>query len=270
MQSEVVSRWSSNTIARAEVLTADMVLELFLGKVAAIIVPRFCSEEVINHALKKPNANIIQEYSNADGVGKVKDCGMAYFETENKLSLRKEYYAQVLSSTAEVRNLFQPDPSPVDKIQSILKTQWSKGTSLLDLGEGPMFVGLIRATKKEILPHEDKLERDDPSIVAKVNYMTQASFNCYLSVPKKGGELQLWDFSLADKRYDAMRGSSYGIARSLLPPPDISIQPQQGDLILFNPRFVHAVSPIEEDTLRLTASGFILFEGQNKPLSFWS
>lgn len=134
-----------------------------------------------------------------------------------------------------------------------------------------MFVGLTRGMTGEILPHEDKLERDDPSTTTKVRCIAQIAFNCYLSMPEVGGNLELWDKTLDTKTYDAMRGDSYGIARKQLPPPMLSIRPNPGDFVAFNARYLHAVSAgSNPNELRTSVSGFLAYQGENLPLRLWS
>ncbi len=254
---------------QSDSLRIEDIHDLFQGKISVLRVPEFCSTNVLDHALAKLREKEIVDYTNAAGVGKYKDIGMAYFEVEDPTS-KNAYYHQVSASIRAVRDIFSPYLSPIDKVRLTLEDMWNHGASLLNLGEGSMFVGLIRATRKEILPHEDKLERDDPSIVSKTHYVGQAAFNCYLAVPPSGGALQLWDISLEDKVYHKLRGSSYGIDRSLLPPPGLTIQPKPGELVIFNPRKVHAVSEVGEAQTRISLSGFILYQGENKPMHFWS
>ena len=95
-----------------------------------------------------------------------------------------------------------------------------------------MFVGIVLAIKRQILLHEDILDRDDPSAITKVHYVSQATFICYLKVPETGGELEIWDRSLSTEEYDRLRGNSYGIDRSLLPPPIHTLKPTVGEFTL--------------------------------------
>lgn len=66
-----------------------------------------------------------------------------------------------------------------------------------------------------------------------------------------------------------MRGDSYGIDPALLGEPTLEICPSPGDLIIFNSKRMHAVSPGSDD-LRLSLSCFVGYRGPATPLSFWS
>lgn len=244
-------------------------LDVFSGKIVALRVSNFCSEIIIKQALEKLKNHTIIDYSNAEGVGKFQNLGMAYFEVQD-IESKKCYYKQALPSITQIRKLFEPYLSPTDKIRIMLDEQWNQGASLLNLGEGPMFFGLLRATNAEILPHEDKLERDDPSSLSKIHYVAQAAFNCYLSIPEVGGDLQIWNISLNSTSYNCLRGNNYGISLSLLPPPKLNIHPNPGELVIFNPRYLHAVSPVPFQKTRISISGFILYQGERHPLNMWS
>ena len=259
----------SNQVVTSNVLTGQDLSDLFTGKIAAIRIPGFCDRNTIDHGLNKLHHKNVVEYNNAAGVGKYENLGMAYFEATND-ELKKEYYSQSIASIQKTREIFSPYLAPIDKVRLEIGEKWPHGASLLNLGEGPMFVGLIRALSKEIFPHEDKLERDDPSIIDKIDYVGQAAFNCYLKVPSSGGELDLWNISLPDQIYDDLRGASYGISRDFLPAPTLSLKPKEGELIVFNPRYLHAVSKCSDEETRISASGFVLYQGEGKPLHLWS
>lgn len=244
--------------------------DLFAGRIIALRVPNFCSPKVITQAMKRLKNHEIIDYANAEGVGKFKNIGMAYFEAENG-DQRAIYYQEKLKNLDSVRHVFHPYLSPIDKVRVMLDEQWPQGANLMNLGKGPMFAGLIRAIKKEILPHEDKLERDDPDGFLKISYITQLAFNCYMSIPKKeGGALQLWDKTLNDEEYNALRGNSYGIDRSKVGEPVITIRPQIGEFVTFNARYLHAVEKLTKCGARISLSGFIMYQGTDKPLLLWS
>jgi hypothetical protein len=213
----------------------------------------------------------ITEYKNADGVCKIGDIGMAFFEIEGNEELRQKYYSKALSSLDIARQIFHPYLSPLDKLRLEISDRWPGGSALMNIGEGKMFTGLIRVLSGDVLPHEDKLERDSGITQESIDYIGQIAANIYLQVPKSGGALQLWDKTCEDEEYDALRGNSYGITRDRLPPPAMTIMPEAGELILFNPRNLHAVTPSPKGDLpRVSYSTFLCYGGEDKPIRFWS
>ncbi len=135
-----------------------------------------------------------------------------------------------------------------------------------------MFIGLCRVVEPNInvLPHQDKLSKDAQYIETTVALQGQFAANTYIDMPANGGELDIWKEEFSDKTYDAMReNGSYGIKRDKLPAPYLTYKPEQGELLLFNARKLHAVKPVYGSS-RLSISCFIGFYGNDKPLTYWS
>ncbi len=98
----------------------------------------------------------------------------------------------------------------------------------------------------------------------------QLASNVYLKPAKKGGDILLWDIKPSADEYAMMKKSdSYGIERHKTGDPDVIIRPDLGDLIIFNPEYVHAVDRVEEGR-RVTWSSFIGVKDENQPLFVWS
>ena len=76
----------------------------------------------------------------------------------------------------------------------------------------------------------------------------------------------LW---VAQKENVADVADDYAIPLEQLGPCDYATKPENGDLIFFNARKLHAVLP-GEGTDRLTISGFIGYRGDKEPLTVWS
>lgn len=119
------------------------------------------------------------------------------------------------------------------------------------------------------LAHHDIFAKDAPDSFQARSLQAQMAANVYLSMPREGGALQIWDQELSPEAFDELRGGSYGIDPALLGEPSLAIRPNAGDLILFNSRRMHAVTPGTEDT-RLSLSCFVGYRGPATPLSFWS
>jgi predicted 2-oxoglutarate/Fe(II)-dependent dioxygenase YbiX len=119
------------------------------------------------------------------------------------------------------------------------------------------------------LAHHDILAKDAPGNYQAISLQGQLAANVYLKMPEQGGELQIWQTELSPEEFDQMRGDSYGIQPDLLGAPEVQIRPGPGDLIIFNSRKMHAVTPGKGD-LRLSLSCFVGYRGPAMPLTFWS
>ena len=108
-----------------------------------------------------------------------------------------------------------------------------------------------------------------PLIPEVTSVTSQAAANIYLQLPSLGGSLQIWSEELTKEEYEEQAQDSYGLQRSSLPSPTISIMPKVGDLIIFNSKKLHAIS-IGVGSRRITMSCFIGYGGPNAPLQYWS
>jgi hypothetical protein len=252
-------------------LTSNSIRDLFNKKILAIRIPNFLDQNTCKVVSEKLlNAKVIQDYTNAPGIGRV---GISFFEAQDSKEMESQYFAEALKNSQAIRKIFSPYQQPIDTVRVCLDEVWPEGANLRTHNGKKMFAGLCRALENghSIIPHEDKFERDVPQDGSDkvLPENGQIAFNIYLQNPKEGGELELYTESLSTEEYDRLRGDSYGIDRDLLPAPAISLKPEEGELILFNARNLHSVSPIVGDT-RLSISSFITQETENGPLKLWS
>lgn len=209
-------------------------------------------------------------YGNAPDIGRA---GIAFFETINAdYSVKERYYSEAHQTIADLRDAFFPYQSPMDHLRLEVQELWPNDAPLMNLDGRPMFVGLPRVFKSggEALPHQDILRRDAPNCVKAHELITQLAANIYLETSGSGGELEVWNEVFTDSEYEAARmPGSYGLDRSKIPTPAVTVAPEVGDLILFNATHIHAVRSAMRGA-RVTISCFIGYRGRNQPLCFWS
>jgi hypothetical protein len=196
--------------------------------------------------------------------------GFAYSEISDDAS-RATYHQSALEGIARIRDLASPFLSPVDELRLLLEERWPWGARLLQVGDRKCFVGICRFQDPgvDLSPHTDRLERNLPEGVQS-RLLNQLSANLYLELPPRGGELEIWDLEPSEEHYQALKaGRPYGMDRSGLPQPAVTLKPETGDLVLFNPGLVHAVRP-GQDVTRVTLGMFIGFLGQEHSLIYWS
>ncbi len=250
-----------------EQLTADSVVALVDGSIGLVRIPEFCPEVQRDAAVKRLTGHSDRGYYNkAEAVGRL---GIAHFEIDSAATLEK-YYDKATSSIRELRKIFSPYLSPMDHLRLLLEEVWPAGAILQKIEEKNCFVGITRILDPtgDLLPHTDRFDREYDSNIC-TDLMGQLSASIYLQVPEQGGELELWSIELTEEEELNLRGDSYGIDREALAAPQLTFQPRDGDLLIFNTRMLHAVRP-GVGTTRVSLGAFIGYWGKDRPLTYWS
>nr|WP_249977851.1 2OG-Fe(II) oxygenase [Halomonas olivaria] len=237
-------------------------------EVLAVRVRHFIDKDIAARLSEQIMERGLQKYLNAPSIGRI---GMAFYEAENQPPLIANYFESVFDNINELRKRCAPYVSPIDLLRCVLDELWSAGAQLQTLYGRKMYVGLSRAVKPGVtfLAHHDIFAKDAPNSFQACSLQAQMAANVYLSMPDEGGTLQIWDQQLSAEAFDKMRGDSYGIDPTLLGAATLEVCPEAGDLILFNSRKMHAVTPGSEG-VRLSLSCFVGYRGPATPLSFWS
>ncbi|WP_295462493.1 2OG-Fe(II) oxygenase [uncultured Pseudomonas sp.] len=237
-------------------------------RLLAVRIRRFVPRPLADDLGKQILGNGFATYANAPSIGRI---GMAFYEAENQRAQMDDYFASVAHNLEELRRRCRPYLNPIDLVRCVLDEVWPAGARLQTLWGRKMYVGLSRVVKPGVrfLAHHDIFAKDAPGSAEAESVVTQLACNVYLTMPSQGGELQLWAKELAPDDFDALRGDSYGIEPDLLGPPSLTIRPEPGDLILFNSRRMHAVTP-GNDQPRLSLSCFVGYRGAAEPLTYWS
>lgn len=256
-------------ILETSVLLEEDIIKLTRGDHGMIIARNYYDHEICTIIAEKLDNSVERgSFTKAKDISRI---GMAHFDIVSNDTFDK-YHANAIRSINELRRIFQPYLSPIDKLRLNLEEIWSSGTHLETLYGKKCFVGICRiiAANVSLDPHTDRLDRDSPDSYQAKSLLSQLSANIYMQVPEKGGALELWPHEPDEDEYKKMKSSDhYGVSRELLGSPALSIRPEPGDLILFNPRKFHAVSEGKGQD-RICIGAFIGYRGDNQPLSYWS
>ncbi|WP_340616736.1 2OG-Fe(II) oxygenase [Xenorhabdus entomophaga] len=255
-------------IIETNCLDATCIEKLANQKALAIRVKNFIPSDLAMQLGEKILGQGFEHYLNAPSVGRI---GMAFYEAENKPLRMVDYFESVFKNIEDLRQRCSPYQAPIDTLRCVLDEIWPAGAQLETLYGKKMYVGLSRVVRPGVtfLAHHDIFAKDAPDSFRAKSLLAQFAANVYLAMPNQGGALQLWKDELSPEEFDAMRGDNYGIEPSLLGKPTLEIQPEIGELLLFNSRCMHSVSAGADD-LRLSLSCFIGYRGSANPLSFWS
>jgi hypothetical protein len=121
-------------------------------------------------------------------------------------------------------------------------------------------------------PHDDDVAKELPEDPVAASVQVQLGVNLYVEVSDDGGDLEGWRRRLSRDEYDRLRNPeptlSYGIRREDLGPPDWTLKPSVGDVIIFRNSEVHAIRPSRG--ARTTWGFFLGFRNEAAPLLMWS
>lgn len=249
-------------------LSYDHIISLARNKTRVIRVAGFSSRVACDLIAKGQCTLGFMPYIN---VSEVRRIGMAFYETELKPELLEQYFRIAKENQDAFRNACEPIGSPLDTLRCLLDEIWPPGANLQTLFGRKMFVGLSRMVEPNtsFLAHHDIFADDAPGMIEATSLEAQFAANIYFQVPDVGGELLIWHRPMSSAEFDQRRKGRYGIPIEELPPPDITVKPQQGDLLIFDSRKIHAVAS-PKNSSRMAVSFFIGYRGDNLPLTYWS
>jgi hypothetical protein len=255
-------------LSKINKLGFDEINALARGDILAIQIEGFVPRDMASKIGDNILGHGFDRYLNAPSIGRI---GMAFYEAESKPPLMAAYFESAFENMGELRRRCQPYPSPIDLLRCSLDESWPAGAQLETLYGKKMYAGLSRVVTPGVtfLAHHDIFEKDAPDSFRAQSLGAQMAANVYLTMPESGGALQLWSNELSAREFDRMRGDSYGIDPTLLGEPDLEVCPQPGDLIIFNSRLMHSVTPGTEG-LRLSVSCFVGYRGPASALTIWS
>ena len=259
---------SSSNISIIDAISQDSLQLLINGNTQVLVIKNFISENSCKYISEGLKNHGYDDYINAPAVGRI---GMSYFETSLKDNLVEHYFKNAIKNIYALREACYPYACPIDTFRCIMDEEWLSGCTLQSLYNKKMFVGLSRCIKPgmPLLAHHDMFARHAPNTPETDSLISQFGVNVYIDVPETGSELAMWHDEISDAEFLEKRGTQYGMSIEPLGEPDFTVKPENGDLILFNARKLHAVLP-GEDKDRLTLSAFFGYRGIDNPLTVWS
>ncbi|MCH9620079.1 MAG: hypothetical protein SP4CHLAM17_10230 [Chlamydiales bacterium] len=255
-------------------LTKERISAVARGEIGGLVIHNYYPKELCKTTSAKilSKEGYINKITSAKILSKegyMSKIAVAYCETIGAPELRELYYQQAPSLQKYTRSLFAPYIPPMDQLYLDCNEVWPGGAQLLNLGRGRMLSCLPpRVISDQVLPHEDKIERENEK--QPYGYVSQLAAKIYLQKPDQGGSFVFWNTSLETDEYNKLCEGKEGIPFDSLEPPAIEIAPNTGDLIIWNSRNLHGVSPIK-DGKEVSVSTSIIYSGaSHKPLRFWS
>lgn len=201
----------------------------------------------------------------------VSHIGNSSYEIDNDPESSERYYNHVEENYRIMQQVFSPAMTPIDYIHQHFNQIWQPGFRIENFHHKKMFAGLVRVIHQgsAIHAHQDLVAWSNPKAVGIEDIKCQFGMNYFLKVPKEGGRLFLWNKHINQEEFYQRARGNFCIPISELPPPDISIKPEVGMLILLNSQHLHAIEA-SVDASRIASSCFIAYRGEDKPLTYWT
>ncbi|MFD5186163.1 2OG-Fe(II) oxygenase [Streptomyces sp. NPDC058372] len=251
-------------------LTTESLLALSERRIAAIHIKGFHDRDAADAVAERALTHEALGSYHKELASSVSRVHMPHVDTAHDPELIDAYHRQALGAIDDVRSMFAPHASPVDRLRLLLQEMWPAGANLLRLGGRTCFIGALRVFRpgvSQLLPHNDRLRQETDAPEAR-NLTEQLTANVYLRVPETGGELHLW-LREPDEAETERILAVEGLDPSTIESPTLTIHPDAGDLIVFSSAMLHAVSPSSVGP-RVGMAMFIGCANAKYPLVYWS
>ncbi|MBB6547285.1 hypothetical protein [Nonomuraea rubra] len=260
-----VAATSVYTLFDAEVveeLTHDHLVRLAAGVVGALQIKNFFTTAECTAIVDGVNAAEMGSYAFTPPIAKLGPAAYDFYKTGE---LGDAYFDNA-ERDAKARATLLDGEDPLGTAMDRLSAAWGNRVQRATSGGRPMYAGMIREINNSALMHFDEIARECPTGLDQIP-VAQLAFNCHLSKPDGGGEAVV--FRRGWKPSDEAHRDGYGYATYLTESePSVSVNPDVGDAIMFDPRNYHLVTPCTGGR-RITLSFFVGLTGAG-PLVVWS
>jgi hypothetical protein len=256
-----ISNWSESGVDR---LTKDSLRKLLNNKIPYIRIQNFASPQECKALITEVECQEFGLYDNV--MPPIERIGCTVFESYRNKS---EGYFQLGKREAQKRDrIFSSSFNPLDRLISMLAGVSGRdvGIARNQFGEY-YYAGLLRKIEQGTELHIDfaPAEQDDWEICDVVN---QLAWNLYLQVGASGsGQILIHDRAW-EPEDEAYKHGSYGYHMDLVKDCDlVTLNPQKGEVILFNTRNYHLVTPSKGTRVTVASA---IGELPDSQLVFWS
>ncbi|MDX2681576.1 hypothetical protein [Streptomyces soliscabiei] len=122
-----------------------------------------------------------------------------------------------------------------------LAAAWGGPVTRATVGGQKLFAGMVRELKGDPRMHFDEVVREFPGVFDHTP-IAQLGFNCYISLPEDGGELNV--FRRRRRPTDDADRVGFGWSQTIATQePSLTLTPVLGEGILFDTRNYHFITP---------------------------
>lgn len=223
--------------------TEQHIAALAAGTCAAVRVPAFLAPETCAAVIDTLERLPVTAY-NAERVPvRIARFGPALNDhrlPRGELATARYWDAAATARRAWANASLRPDPVAV--ALAALGTAWGAAVFPATVDGRPAFGGTVREINDGALIHCDEVLREYPHAVFDQALVAQLALNVWVSVPDSGGETTIWRrrWEPTDERHR----DGYGYHPTVVEgAQSVTLRPELGDALLFNPTHMHAVAP---------------------------
>ncbi|MEW2578386.1 2OG-Fe(II)-dependent halogenase WelO5 family protein [Streptomyces syringium] len=231
------------TATSAPHFTDRHIAQLTAGTCAAIRVPHFLDQPTCDSTLTALHRLPTTDYDQARVPTRIVRFGPALndFRTPDRKLDTERYWATADSARAAwTHAAMRPDPIAISLAR--LGTAWGAAITLATINGRPVFGGTLREINSGALIHYDDINREFPHGCFDQDIVAQLAFNTWVHAPATGGETTVWRHRWEPANED--HRTAYGYHPTTVEhTQSVTLSPQTGDALLFNPANFHAVQP---------------------------
>lgn len=254
-------------LVNSDCLQREHIVKLAAGVVGAVRIRDFFTADQCASIMRNLESCTMGSYDEQLVTPRIPKLGPAAFDYYQTTGFAEDYWTHAQQS-AESRSTLLDGADPLDTAVRQLRECWGGTARLLTSNGRPLFAGMIREMTNGAGIHFDELVREFPG-AADETPVAQLAFNCHLSMPETGGELNV--FRRRWKPHDEPhRGDAYWYPEELFADEDyVSALADVGDAVFFDPRNYHRIHPRQGGGRRVTLSFFVGLSSEGD-LLVWS
>lgn len=182
--------------------------------------------------------------SRSNSVETVTRLGISQYE-QGTVGGKDNYFSLAEKAWSDLTKVCETTFNPVMKVMETLRPYFADVDILTEEGYGRYFAGVAKLRTGKTPLHSDfPLFGAIDWAISKM--VAQLSWNFYLRLPNRGGELKIWDklWQEEDDQF-LVKGTYYHDEQVVSNISSITVKPILGELIIFNARNFHTVLPAQ-------------------------
>ncbi|BCL27208.1 2OG-Fe(II) oxygenase [Streptomyces aurantiacus] len=246
-------------------LNREALLRLAAGTLGAIRVPDMLTPEGCVQLCAQLDGTEFSTYDERRIWPPIAKFGPAVYDYYLDGQLRPEYWQDARKAEEQWAKATGAD-DPMEALIAQIAEAWDGPVSRATVGGRSLFAGMVRELKGDPRMHFDEVVREFPGVFDHTP-IAQLGFNCYISLPEDGGELNV--FRRRWRPTDDEDRIGFGWSQTIVArEPHLTLTPELGEGIFFDTRNYHFITPSTKGR-RLTLAFFVGVTADNR-LIIWA